>query len=197
MKKFSDFLMEASATKVISDKLKDIKSSKSFSYPTPEERRAQIEKEKKDVKESEELIEKENQEHQYVMQSLADKDINAHIKNGKVVVHKDNSSKAKAHLKKIGHGDIQVVHEGFEELEEGMQGFTHKTLSKKLNSMGWYKDGDGTNHDKFYHPEAKKHLAVPRHAGELSRPTTAQIMKDAKRYVREEIMSFKEFLDTK
>src|SRR5687768_761737 len=47
--------------KVVSDKLKDIGSLKSFSYPTPEERRAQIEKqkelEKKKMKESEDLEE--------------------------------------------------------------------------------------------------------------------------------------------
>lgn len=47
----------------------------------------------------------------YIQQSLADKDINSSIKDGKVVVHKDNKNAAKAHLKKIGHGHVQVVSE--------------------------------------------------------------------------------------
>src|SRR5687768_13211509 len=115
MKKFADFIDESRGHKVLASKMKDIESKGSFSYPTPEERRAQIAKEKEKekkttVKESDE-IDEASQEHEYIMQSLANKDINSHIKNGKVVVHKDNLSIAKSHLKKIGHGDMQVIHE--------------------------------------------------------------------------------------
>lgn len=193
MKKFKDFIGESKDPhKVVSGKLKDTDSLKKFSYPTPEERRAQMAKENK-VKESvEELDEKENQEHQFIMQSLADKDINSSVKDGKVVVHKDNASKAKTHLKRIGHGDMQVVHES-EEIDE-MTGHTTKTLSKELKKLGWDLHNTTGGHDVYKHPKSTKNLAVPRHAGELSRPTITKILKQAELREMEAISSFKEFI---
>lgn len=59
-------------------------------------------------------------QHDYVQQTLADHDINSSIKDGKVVVHKDHVSSAKKHLKKIGYGDMHVVHEEVE-IEENVE----------------------------------------------------------------------------
>jgi predicted RNA binding protein YcfA (HicA-like mRNA interferase family) len=282
MKNFKEFLEESKANNVLSDKLKNMNSLKKFSYPTPEERRAQLakEKEKKDVKESEDLDESDgvksggvggyakattskgikrdttdsskfdkrtdelvlsgdhesllkhlsthvngksrkrdayiaklknsitskmkkesleyldertNQEHEFIMQSLADKDINSHIKDGKVVVHKDNVAKAKSQLKKMGH-EMQVVHEGFEELEEAMVGHTTKSLSKYVKSLGWTLVRTDGGHDVYKHPKSVKNLPIPRHAGELSRPTVAKMLKRAEFREGEEMLSFKEFI---
>jgi hypothetical protein len=64
----------------------------------------------------------ESLSHDYLLQSLADKDINAHIKDGKVVVHPDDAAEARKHLKKIGHDHLRVttkdVHQVAEEVEE-------------------------------------------------------------------------------
>jgi predicted RNA binding protein YcfA (HicA-like mRNA interferase family) len=62
------------------------------------------------------IAENEKQlQHDYVKQTLADHDINASIKNGKVVVHKDHVEAAKGHLDKLGYGNMSVVHEEVEE----------------------------------------------------------------------------------
>lgn len=150
---------------------------------------------KSDMKDKELSLMKENMENDYVMQSLADKDINAHIRpaDGRLVVHKDNVAKAKAHLKKIGHGDVHVVSEGFEELEEGMVGHTTKSLSKEIGKMGWNLHNTSGGHDVFRHPKSRLNLAIPRHKGELSRPTTAKILKQAK-MLESEVPSFKDFI---
>lgn len=64
----------------------------------------------------------ESLSHDYILQSLADKDINAHVKNGKVIVHPDDATEARKHLKKIGHDHLKVTikgaHQVAEEVEE-------------------------------------------------------------------------------
>lgn len=59
--------------------------------------------------------------HEYVLGSLADKDINAHVKNGKIVVDKADTAKARAHLKKIGHDHIKVTHVGSGQVAESVE----------------------------------------------------------------------------
>lgn len=282
MKSFTEF-MESRGHKVIASKLKDIESKGSFSYPTPEERREQIARQKelenkkkstvkeeaelldeiigykapgeksfrikskyknypdrehtihakskedaikfhqrnlggvikniKELDESEELDEKENQEHDYIMQSLANKDINSSIKDGKVVVHKDNLSKAKSHLKKIGHGDIKVIHEDVEEIEEAkaprLEGRSPAHVKKYALAMGWDHKGGGS-HDKLSHPDHPLPLEIPRHKGDLPLGTLKQLqnrieLKDLHKvnHIRHknkindsfEIVSFKNYLN--
>lgn len=60
----------------------------------------------RESEEVEELIERVNVDH--ILQSLADKDINAAHKSGTIHVHKSDLVKAKAHLHKLGHKDIPV-----------------------------------------------------------------------------------------
>lgn len=318
MKSFTEF-MESRGHKVIASKLKDVESKGSFSYPTPEERRAQIarqkeleNKKKTAVKESDELgessseshgigdlvklhkpikghqygqvsgfvldknhttphlegskvshtviklkksplytndygdtvnlerkhfkkvtnkergqeitshmggkvheseeLDEASQEHEYVMQSLANKDINSSIKDGKVVVHKDNLSKAKSHLKKIGHGDLQVVHEDVEEIEEAkapkLEGRSPAHVKKYALAMGWDHKGGGS-HDKLSHPDHPLPLEIPRHKGDLPLGTLKQLqnrieLKDLHKvnHIRHknkindsfEIKSFKDYL---
>jgi len=67
------------------------------------------------------MIIDENTEHDHILQSLANNDINADIKNGKVVVHNSNIGKAKSHIKKLGH-DIPVIG-GLNEKVEEMKSF--------------------------------------------------------------------------
>lgn len=219
MKSFTEF-MESRGHKVIASKLKDVESKGSFSYPTPEERRAQVarqkeleNKKKTTVKEeAESLDERDSQEHDYIMQSLANKDINSHIKGDKVVVHKDNLSKAKSHLKKIGHGDIKVVHEGFEEIEEAkapkLEGRTAAHVEKYALAMGW-KHSDKSKHGGMTHPDHPLSLMIPRHKGDLKIGTLKQLqnrieLKDLHKvnHIRHknkindsfEIKSFKDYL---
>jgi hypothetical protein len=64
---------------------------------------------------------KESLSHDYVLQHLADKDINAHIKNGKVVVHPDDAAETRRHLKKIGHDHIRVTTKGADQVAESIE----------------------------------------------------------------------------
>lgn len=135
-------------------------------------------------------------ENDYILQSLADRDINASIKDGNVVVHPSNVSSAKTHLHKIGYGDKKVVKEeqdkiSFkdflkenEDLEE-MVGYTHASLSKHVKSHGWSLARTDGGHDVYTHPKSKLNLAIPRHKGELSRPTSNKIAKQAKQHMNE------------
>lgn len=59
----------------------------------------------------------ENLDHNHIQQTLAGKDINSKIHQGKVQVHKSNLAKAKAHVAKLGH-KIEVVSGLNEELAE-------------------------------------------------------------------------------
>lgn len=63
----------------------------------------------------------ESLSHDYVLQSLADKDINAHIKGGKVVVHPDDVKETRRHLKKIGHDHLKVTHKGSDQVAESVE----------------------------------------------------------------------------
>lgn len=62
----------------------------------------------KNLDETIDLEMNESLEHDHIQQSLADKDINSKIHQGKVQVHKSNVAKAKAHVEKLGH-KIEVV----------------------------------------------------------------------------------------
>ena len=61
---------------------------------------------------------KENMEHEHILQHLADRDINAHIKDNKVIVHKDDVSETKKHLKKLGASHLSVTHKGSGQVAE-------------------------------------------------------------------------------
>ena len=87
----------------------------------------------------------ESLSHDYILNSLADKDINAHVKDGKVVVHPDDAASTRAHLRKIGHGHLKVTTKGAHqvaeevELNEMTQGksYSQKQLTDKINSGNW------------------------------------------------------------
>lgn len=59
----------------------------------------------------------ESIEHEFILNALADKDINASHSNGTIKVHKDDLAKAKSHLKKLGFGHVKVT-SGLNESEE-------------------------------------------------------------------------------
>ena len=63
----------------------------------------------------------ESLSHDYVLHSLADKDINAHVKDGKIVVHPDDAASTRAHLRKIGHGHLKVTTKGAHQVAEEVE----------------------------------------------------------------------------
>jgi hypothetical protein len=69
-----------------------------------------------DVKESIEI--EEGLSHAYILQSLADKDINAHVKDNKIIVDKTDATAARSHLKKIGHDHLKVTSKGSGQVAE-------------------------------------------------------------------------------
>lgn len=66
-------------------------------------------------------------------------------------------------------------------LDEGMMGDRprHEVI-KHLTDRGWISDG-GKEHEKFNHPTAINHIAVPRHK-KLSGPTLKAIIRQADEY---------------
>lgn len=93
----------------------------------------------------------ESQEHNHIMQYLADKDINSKIENGKVVVHKSNLNKTKVHVKRLGH-DLEVtsgLNESVELAENAMAHYNNGYEAKKAGKTrahNPYKEGSIAAH---------------------------------------------------
>lgn len=85
--------------------------------------------------------------HEYVLHSLADKDINAHIKNGKVVVHPDDVKETRKHLKKIGHDHLKVTHKGSDQVAESAE--LDEVLKPSMGAGEYVKDFEKSDNPKF------------------------------------------------
>lgn len=73
--------------------------------------------------------------HAYILQSLADKDINAHVKDNKIIVDKTDATAARSHLKKIGHDHLKVTSKGSGQVaEEVLDELSKKTLGSYINT---------------------------------------------------------------
>ncbi len=69
-----------------------------------------------------------------------------------------------------------------EELDEGAMGDRPRhEVVRHLTDRGWIGDGGGGSHEKFNHPTAVKHIAVPYHR-KLSGGTLKAIIKQADEY---------------
>lgn len=86
-----------------------------------------------DVKESIEI--EEGLSHAYILQSLADKDINAQVKDNKIIVDKTDATATRSHLKKIGHDHLKVTSKGSGQVaEEVLDELSKKTLGSYINT---------------------------------------------------------------